>query len=531
MGYAHLQKFCEGVLPSKSVATKEKYRGAGRSSIPNGATIVVPFDSIETDASMLDHLLLAIKYEGIELPIIGEVLKQIPAQAIADAFSRTPTSEYIRRIAYLWEHFNNHILEGLVIPARRPVKLFNPDEYYVRKKGKIDPRWNVEFNGLGDLNYCPVVRRNKRLELADERLWSGYEDFIKKGNGQEIKTNPDRLFQPKLNNSLLARTMRHAFLDETESSFRIESEEPSGNRKEQFVQLLRNAHESRKINEEFLSELQRFCVDPRWHEFEYRNNQNWLGNGARTLSSRVTYVPPPPEIVPEMMKTLCELVNSPHENDLPAIARAGVISFGFVYIHPFLDGNGRISRYLAHQSLCNSGKLPHGMVLPLSSVMLDEQESYHAALIEFSEPMRKMWDVSPSSNPDIPNFVFNGNESAYRYWSGDSSAAFVTDMGRIALNQKLIQEAMFLEAYDECIHKIGEHAAGLPDKEVSLLVRMAVANIQAPGSLSKNHRKKFSWLGTEKIGNIESIIQDSFLNYFEASGKTDIHEEIQKEHD
>ena len=40
------------------------------------------------------------------------------------------------------------------------------------------------------------------------------------------------------------------------------------------------------------------------------------------------------------------------------MARAGIISFGFVYIHPMVDGNGRISRFLINDVLRRDGAVP-----------------------------------------------------------------------------------------------------------------------------------------------------------------------------
>ncbi|MFX8891548.1 Fic family protein, partial [Acinetobacter baumannii] len=41
-----------------------------------------------------------------------------------------------------------------------------------------------------------------------------------------------------------------------------------------------------------------------------------------------------------------------------SIVRAAVASFGFVYIHPMADGNGRISRFLINDILRRDGLVP-----------------------------------------------------------------------------------------------------------------------------------------------------------------------------
>ena len=65
---------------------------------------------------------------------------------------------------------------------------------------------------------------------------------------------------------------------------------------------------------------------------------------------------------------------------MPPIVAAATLSFGFVFIHPFMDGNGRLHRYLIHHVLAQSGFSPKGMIFPVSSVMNDEIDAYLSAL-------------------------------------------------------------------------------------------------------------------------------------------------------
>jgi Fic/DOC family len=63
------------------------------------------------------------------------------------------------------------------------------------------------------------------------------------------------------------------------------------------------------------------------------------------------HVPPPKEAVRECMPTLFELVaNEPH-----AGVRAVLGHFIFVYVHPYMDGNGRLARFLMNAMLVTAG--------------------------------------------------------------------------------------------------------------------------------------------------------------------------------
>jgi Fic family protein len=92
--------------------------------------------------------------------------------------------------------------------------------------------------------------------------------------------------------------------------------------------------------------------------------------------------------VPELTDDLMAFANAAPRFVDPIVA-ASVLSFGFVYIHPFMDGNGRLSRFLFHQALCQSGRLEKGLLLPVSVAMKRNEADYLAALQQFSRLARE----------------------------------------------------------------------------------------------------------------------------------------------
>jgi len=87
---------------------------------------------------------------------------------------------------------------------------------------------------------------------------------------------------------------------------------------------------------------------------ELRRSQNWIGPGGCTLNE-ASFVPPPPDVVPEALSDLERFLH--HQDDLPLLAKVGLAHAQFETIHPFLDGTGRVGRLLVSFLLCERGAL------------------------------------------------------------------------------------------------------------------------------------------------------------------------------
>lgn len=81
---------------------------------------------------------------------------------------------------------------------------------------------------------------------------------------------------------------------------------------------------------------------------EFRRSQNWLGG---TRPGNAVFVPPPFELVPELMTNLERFLHDYNELT-PTLIKAAVAHVQFETIHPFLDGNGRLGRLLITLLLC-----------------------------------------------------------------------------------------------------------------------------------------------------------------------------------
>lgn len=81
------------------------------------------------------------------------------------------------------------------------------------------------------------------------------------------------------------------------------------------------------------------------------------------------HVPPPRDAVRELMPALFDLL----EDETEASVRAVLGHFVFVYIHPYMDGNGRIGRFLMNVMLASGG-------YPWTVIPVQQRTDYMAAL-------------------------------------------------------------------------------------------------------------------------------------------------------
>ena len=95
-----------------------------------------------------------------------------------------------------------------------------------------------------------------------------------------------------------------------------------------------------------------------------REKQNWIGGSEYNPCSAV-FVPPPHELIPELIEDLCAFCNT---ESLPAVAQAAIAHAQFETIHPFADGNGRTGRALIQLVLRRRGLATR--VLPPVSLVL-----------------------------------------------------------------------------------------------------------------------------------------------------------------
>ena len=429
--------------------------------------LAVPPSVAPASDAPLEHLQFALKHEGLQLQAAILALKKMDRLDIGQAFQSSPSSAYLRQICYLWELANGVVLAGLPAATGPYTPLFDPAKYVTGSKRR-NARWRVDFNGLGSTNFCPTVRRTAQIQaLLDQDILGSASKFI-----------------DGLDRSVLDRAVRWAYLSETQGSYAIENETPTSSKAEAFAALLSRAHAPERITEEYLVALQNLTVsNPLDRAVQFRTGQNWLRN-ALPGALGVTYLPPPPDLMVSLMEAVMELANLADSGIDPLVLGA-LVSFGFVFAHPFMDGNGRLSRFLFHKVVCGQGRLSDGMVLPVSVAMKRHEERYLQVLQSFSKPARALWQVTAIDDVRV-DAAFIGDPAIYRFWDATECVAFGLQMASEALDHDLRDESEFLRRFD-AVYKAVNDAMDMNNNDLVLLVR---ACLQNDGKLSINRQKQ-----------------------------------------
>ena len=154
---------------------------------------------------------------------------------------------------------------------------------------------------------------------------------------------------------LLARTAAFLLLKDSKSSFEIENEHPPQDRIQRWGRAIGEAGR-RPIDLDELLRLQRIVIgDDRFVPMGLREEGGFVGEHDRdTRMPLPDHISARPEDLPSLIDGLVafDRTAAPH---LDPVLAAAVLAFGFVYIHPFADGNGRLHRYLIHHVLAERG--------------------------------------------------------------------------------------------------------------------------------------------------------------------------------
>jgi len=460
-------------------------RGARRTNI-SGSNISEFYPHRFEQDTVTGNLKFAMRYEPIDLGVLHAAFESLDRADMEEWVRSEPTGIFARRAWYLYELLTGKTLDVPDVPSGGYVDLLNP-ELHITIPGRKVTRQRVNDNLLGSKDYCPLMRRTEKLD--------GWMTTGLAGEAKRIVESVDQ--------ATLARAVQYLYTKETKSSFEIEGETVGSQRAERFVAALHEAANFDPTDKQSFIQLQNSIVDPRYAASGWRDEQNYVGQTMSDYREHVHYVSPRPEDVPDLMGGWMKMSEHLAAANIDPVSIAAALSFGFVFIHPFEDGNGRIHRFLVHHVLARSGFSPKGILFPISAVMQRDMAGYDEALRSYSSSILPFLDHSLDAKGHMT--IHNETAHLYRYWDATDFAEYLYECVAETIRRDLKEELGFISVFDGAMRRTLE-IVDMPNQRASLLVRMILQN---RGSLSKAKRPKFSELTDNEISAIEAAVRVS----------------------
>lgn len=443
----------------------------------------------QPEDTLYKHLIFALKYEGVNLLFFKFLFKKLEKQELIDLLQIEPSGQYSRKIWFLYEWLTG---ETLPIPDMT-FKNFEPlidEKIQFSIKGSRSSRHRIINNLPGTPDFCPLIFKTEKLgKYIDSDFQVQKKNYL---NG--------------IHKDVMQRAASFLLLKDSQASFTIEGENPGTNRALRWGKAIGEAGKNPLTKEELLRLQQIIIENKRFTKMGFRTEGGFVGE-----HDRITGEPIPEHISArwqdlELLLTgLTKTYQLLETEGFDPVLAATSIAFGFVFIHPFSDGNGRIHRYLIHHILTRLNITQQGVIFPISSSILDSIDDYRKVLESYSHAVLDLieWKSTPDHNVEVLNETID----YYRYFDATRQTEFLFDCLSDTITRIIPEEVSYIYKYDEFKRFIDDKFE-MPDKLVAILVRFLEQN---NGTLSKRARmKEFAALKVNEIKEIEGLYRDIF---------------------
>jgi len=491
IGYSYLNKYYKLLLPKLGLEVYHDSNTERERIIDYGASKrkIIPGSRKHRNCPY-EQMLEAIKYQGIRLHFFAAIFKKCDVKELTDFLKIKPNSKHTRVLWFLYEWLTDIPLDIPDLKSGNYVNLFEDEFYYTLKSGIKNRRTRIVNNAIGTKDFCPTVRKTPEIiKLAKvdvyETAWAKMQKI-----GEQLSADH------------IGRSINYLYSKETKSSTEIEKESPDRQKMQRFLKAIKNAGYF-ELTKEKLIDLQNKIVTGEYEADDYRKEEIYVGsviNHFNFTDEDVHYVGPLAKHVPSMMQGLLDTHDKlMADNNVPSLIHATIISFGEVYIHPMVDGNGRIHRYLIHDVMKQREPI-HEFIIPISASILKNQDKYDKVLDSISKPLMAILEYELDDQQNNKIEIKNDIDYMYRYPDYTEHTSFIYEMMDCAISNELIEEICLLIVFDfakKIINSIADIANGTLDKIVSILISQG-------GKCSKAKRKYVTnHIEVELLENIE----------------------------
>lgn len=441
--------------------------------------------------ALFNHLVFALKYEGINLLVFSKLVEILTEKELLELVSIEPTGQYSRRIWFLIEWITGKSIEGKDDLTKKSYISVIDDKIQYAVSGFKSPRHLVINNLPGTNKFCPLITKTQKLESHIQKNY--------------LAINKNKL--SIVGKDLLQRASAFLLLKDSKASFSIEGESPKSKRAVRWGNAIGQAGVNELTKAELIR-LQNLVIEnSRFIHLGLRTQGGFVGEHDRITGEPIPdHISAKHEDLDDLIDGLIEankiLINNPFD----AVLAATVIAFGFVFIHPFEDGNGRIHRYLIHHLLAKKKFVDQGIIFPVSASILDHITDYRFVLEVYSKPLLEFIEWKETAKHNV--FVVNNTKDFYRFFDATKQAEFLFDCVADTVESIIPNEIKYLSNYDT-FKRFLEDEFEMPDKLIALLVRFLEQN---DGRISKRAQEnEFSMLDPQEIKVIEAIFNSTFV--------------------
>lgn len=444
----------------------------------------------EPEDSLYKHLVFALKYEGINLLFFKKLFEKLSEETITALVQIEPQGQYSRKIWFLYEWLFQKKLSIPDLSAGNFVSLVDEDLQFALSIAVNSSRHRIKNNLPGTVGFCPLVFKTDKLK-----------NYIAAN-----LSNKKNSYLNTIHKDVLQRASAFLLLKDSKASFTIEGEKPTNNRAVRWGKAIGQAG-SKSLDKEELVRLQHIVIEnSRFLKMGFRVEGGFVGEHDRTTGEPLPeHISAKAQDVELLIEGLLATYKKLKETDFNAVLAATIIAFGFVFIHPYEDGNGRIHRYLLHHILAKMQFAQQGIIFPVSASILNHIDDYREVLESYSHPLLDCmeWEVTKSNNVK----VLNDTIDFYRYFDATQQAEFLYDCVNDTIVNVIPYEVDYLQKYDKMKAYLDD-IFQMPDTTVAMLIRFLEQN---NGKFSKRAlEKEFAVLTNEEAKEIEERYQNCF---------------------
>lgn len=489
----------ELVMP---LPVQSRIGGRRTTQLADGVKTETFVEGMRPSANLRGHLTFHLKHEVLHLEMVSRLFERVDTMELVAWIDDEPSGQYARKVGFLYEWLTGRELEVQAPMAGPYVDVLDDRKLVAASPDRSVPnrRWRVRDNLPGSPAFCPIVRKTTDFDVAV---------------AVDIKSLLNELAL-EFGEDVLMRSAVWMTLRESKSSFAIEGEADQSDRIQRFADVLarRTGEGALPLDEDSLVQLQSEILGRRTTllRFGVRQSPVFVGEVVR-YQEVVHYVAPPAGDVQAMLEGMSVFWDRTHGQS--AVMRSAVLAFGFVYIHPLADGNGRVHRFLINDVLRRDGVVKDPMILPVSSLITSdaaERRAYDRILDTISRPLMGSlagtyaFASAQSAYPDgiRSNFVFKGDAIArpvWRYMDLTRHVVYLADVLARTVREEMREESRYMRSHAQARAAIKD-IVEMPDMQIDRIIRSVGAT---QGKLSNVLSKEMPLLAEPGIW--ESIVQ------------------------